>query len=92
MDGLSRSINLQLDLWHLSAAEKEVAFLLLKGLSLREIAAARHTSEKQRACNPARFTPNPSCRPLGAVGFLPGGPLPPFAAPAVDRSRGSGIS
>lgn len=46
MDGLSLSIGLQLDEWHLSAAEKEVAFLLLKGLSLKEIAQARGTSEK----------------------------------------------
>jgi DNA-binding CsgD family transcriptional regulator len=46
LDGLSRSIDLQLDQWQLSAAEKEVAFFLLKGLSLKEIAAARHTSEK----------------------------------------------
>ena len=30
----------------MSAAEKEVAFLLLKGLSLKEIAIARRTSEK----------------------------------------------
>lgn len=46
LDGLSQSISLQLDQWQLSAAEKEVAFLLLKGLSLKEIAAARHTTEK----------------------------------------------
>lgn len=46
VDGLSRSIDRQLDQWHLSAAEKEVAFLLLKGLSLKEIAVARDTSEK----------------------------------------------
>lgn len=46
LDGLSLSISLQLDQWQLSGAEKEVAFLLLKGLSLKEIAAARHTSEK----------------------------------------------
>lgn len=46
LDGLSRSIDLQLDQWQLSAAEKEVAFLLLKGLSLKEIAVARGTSEK----------------------------------------------
>ena len=46
LDGLSRSISLQLDQWQLSAAEKEVAFLLLKGLSLKEIAAARRTTEK----------------------------------------------
>jgi DNA-binding CsgD family transcriptional regulator len=46
LDGLSHSIGLQLDQWQLSAAEKEVAFLLLKGLSLKEIAQARSTSEK----------------------------------------------
>lgn len=46
LDGLSLSISLQLDQWQLSTAEKEVAFLLLKGLSLKEIAAARQTSEK----------------------------------------------
>ena len=46
LDGLSQSIALQLDQWELSAAEKEVAFLLLKGLSLKEIAVARGTSEK----------------------------------------------
>lgn len=46
LDGLSHSINLQLDQWQLSVAEKEVAFLLLKGLSLKEIASARGTSEK----------------------------------------------
>jgi DNA-binding CsgD family transcriptional regulator len=46
LDGLSQSIDRQLEQWQLSAAEKEVAFLLLKGLSLKEIAAARGTSEK----------------------------------------------
>jgi DNA-binding CsgD family transcriptional regulator len=46
VDGLSRSIDAQLDRWLLSAAEKEVAFLLLKGLSLKEIATARGTSGK----------------------------------------------
>jgi DNA-binding CsgD family transcriptional regulator len=46
LDGLARSIDLQLDHWQLTSAEKEVAFLLLKGLSLKEIAQARGTSEK----------------------------------------------
>lgn len=46
VEGLSQSIDRQLDHWQLSAAEKEVAFLLLKGLSLKEIAIARGTSEK----------------------------------------------
>ena len=46
VEGLARSIDQQLDLWQLSAAEKEIAFLLLKGLSLREIAGLRGTAEK----------------------------------------------
>lgn len=46
VEGLSQSIDQQLTVWNLSAAEKEVAFLLLKGLSLKEIAEVRNTTEK----------------------------------------------
>ena len=46
VEGLSRSIDAQLNGWRLSPAEKEVAFLLLKGLGLREIADLRGTHEK----------------------------------------------
>lgn len=46
VEGLARSIDEQLDRWQLSAAEKEIAFLLLKGLSLKEIAQLRGTGEK----------------------------------------------
>lgn len=46
LEGLSQEIELQLDTWKLSASEKEVAFLLLKGLSQKEIAEIRNTSEK----------------------------------------------
>lgn len=46
LEGLSSAIDEQLNKWGLTAAEKEVAFLLLKGLSLKEIAAARNTTEK----------------------------------------------
>lgn len=46
VEGLARSIDQQLERWRLSAAEKEIAFLLLKGLSLKEIAALRGTGEK----------------------------------------------
>lgn len=46
VEGLARSIDRQLDQWQLSVAEKEVAFLLLKGLSLKDIAALRGTAEK----------------------------------------------
>lgn len=46
VEGLARSIDAQLDRWQLSAAEKEIAFLLLKGLSLKDIAQLRGTGEK----------------------------------------------
>ncbi len=46
VDGLSKAIDQQMSKWNLSAAEKEVAFLLLKGLSLKEIADVRGTGEK----------------------------------------------
>ncbi len=44
--GLSDSIDHQLEVWKLTRAEKEVALLLLKGLSLKEISTLRSTSER----------------------------------------------
>jgi DNA-binding NarL/FixJ family response regulator len=46
IEGLAEEIERQLTSWELTASEKEVAFLLLKGLSLKEIAEIRKTSEK----------------------------------------------
>lgn len=46
VDGLSNAIDAQLQRWELSPSEKEVALFLLKGLSLKEIAELRHTTEK----------------------------------------------
>lgn len=46
VDGLSAEINKQLDEWHLTEAEKRVAYLMLKGFSIKEIADLRKTSEK----------------------------------------------
>ena len=43
---LSEAINNQLTDWQLTDSEKEVARLLLKGISLKEIAAIRNTTEK----------------------------------------------
>jgi DNA-binding NarL/FixJ family response regulator len=43
--GLADAIDRQLDRWALSPAEKEVALLLLKGLSHKEIGALRNVSE-----------------------------------------------
>lgn len=46
IQGLSIAIDAQLARWSLSPSEKEVAILLLKGLSLKEIAVLRNTAEK----------------------------------------------
>jgi DNA-binding CsgD family transcriptional regulator len=43
--GLSDSIDDQLSRWELTPAEKEVARLLLKGLSLKEVASVRGVTE-----------------------------------------------
>ena len=40
------AIDRQLGRWNLTTAEKEVAFLLLKGFGFKEIATLRNTSEK----------------------------------------------
>lgn len=45
MDGLSEAISAQFDQWGLTAAEADIAGLMLKGMSLKEIAALRETSE-----------------------------------------------
>ncbi|MEM7246482.1 MAG: LuxR family transcriptional regulator [Acidobacteriota bacterium] len=46
LQGLGQLIEEQFETWGLSAAEKEVGFLLLKGLSLKEIAAIRETTDR----------------------------------------------
>jgi len=54
LDGLSRAIEAQFAAWNLTPAEADVAGLLLKGASLREIAGVRRTSEatiRQQAQN-----------------------------------------
>jgi DNA-binding CsgD family transcriptional regulator len=46
LQGLAVAIDRQLERWSLSPAEREVALLLLKGLSHKEIAGVRATSER----------------------------------------------
>ena len=45
MNGLGDEIDKQFDKWGLTAAEREVAMLILKGLRHKEIAVARNTTE-----------------------------------------------
>ena len=46
LQGLGDAIDEQFRRWNLTEAEREVALLLLKGLSLKEIAQVRSTSER----------------------------------------------
>lgn len=46
LDGLGAAIDSQFAAWSLSEAEREVGLLLIKGLSLKEIAELRQTSER----------------------------------------------
>lgn len=46
IEGLSQEIDSQLITWGLTAAEKDITFLILKGLSNKEIGSVRDTSER----------------------------------------------
>jgi DNA-binding CsgD family transcriptional regulator len=46
LEGLGAAIERQCDRWGLTEAEREVALLLLKGLSMKEVADVRGTSER----------------------------------------------
>ena len=46
MTGLSQAIDEQLQNWSFTQAEKDIGLLLLKGLSFKEIAELRQTSER----------------------------------------------
>ena len=46
LQGLGAAIHRQFDAWHLTKAEAEVGLLILKGLSHKEIARVRQTSER----------------------------------------------
>lgn len=46
LNGLGEAIETQFSRWNFTEAEREVALLLLKGLSLKEIAAVRSTTER----------------------------------------------
>jgi len=46
LNGLGEAINAQFSRWNLTEAEREVALLLLKGLSNKEAATVRATSER----------------------------------------------
>jgi DNA-binding CsgD family transcriptional regulator len=87
--GLGAAIDRQFERWALSPAEREIALLLLKGLSLKEVAAARETSERtvrQQALGVYRKAGLAGRAELAAF-FLEDLLLP--AAPADPRRAGS---
>lgn len=71
IDGLSVEINNQLDHWRLTEAEKEVSFLLLKGLSNKEIAGIRNTGvQTVRTQTNAIYTKSGLLRRSGLSAFF----------------------
>jgi DNA-binding CsgD family transcriptional regulator len=46
LEGLASAIDRQFETWNFTESEKEISLLLLKGLSLKEIAELRQTSER----------------------------------------------
>ena len=81
LEGLGAAIDREFAKWSLTEAERDVALLLLKGLSHKEIAAARHTSEgtvRQQALAIYRKAGLTSRSNLAAF-FLEGLSLPPRA-------------
>ena len=81
LEGLGAAIEREFAKWRLTEAERDVALLLLKGLSHKDIAAARHTSEgtaRQQSLAIYRKAGITSRSSLAAF-FLEGLSLPPRA-------------
>lgn len=88
IEGLSKSIDLQLSKWNLSNAEKEVALLLLKGLSLKEIAEIRNTTEKTaRVQSIAIYSKSGLAGRSELAAFFLEDLLQPQSPPAAEPSR-----
>lgn len=91
IDGLSHAIEEQFDRWRLSASESEIAGLMLKGLSHKEIARLRHTSEatiRQQATSVYKKSGLAGRTELAA--FFLEDLLAPNAVASTKRANGSG--
>lgn len=86
--GLALQIDRQFTTWSLTAAEKEVALLLIKGLSFKEIAKIRDTKEKTvRLQSSAVYKKSSlSGRAELAAFFLEDLLLPQNSPPSLDES------
>ncbi len=93
LQGLGALIDRQFDAWVLSPAEREVGLLLLKGLSLKDIAEARQTNEstaRQQALALYRKAGLAGRAELSAF-FLEDLLLPPSPAAAGAPQRGAPV-
>ena len=85
--GLGEAVSGQFDRWLLTPAEQEVALMLIKGLSHKEVAQVRGTSEPDRAPAGARdIQEGRGERSGGIVGVLPGG-----SPPSDPAARAAGV-
>ena len=84
MRGLSTAIDEQFDSWNLTAAEKDVALLLLKGFSHKEVAetsrSGRADCQEQAGARGLPKVQSERAREPGCV-------LPRGSALTLDRSR-----
>ncbi len=89
LQGLGEAIDRQFERWHLTAAEREIGLLLLKGLSHKEIANIRKTNEqtvRQQSLSLYRKAGLSGRNDLSAF-FLEDLLLPSAAASTANRSE-----
>ncbi len=89
LEGLGEAIDRQFERWHLTAAEREIGLLLLKGLSHKEIANIRKTNEqtvRQQSLSLYRKAGLSGRNDLSAF-FLEDLLLPSTTASAANRSE-----
>lgn len=93
--GLKAGIDMQFEEWGMTAAEREVGLLILKGLSHKEIAALRATTEatvRQQAQAIYRKSSLPGKTAFSAYFlediFAPDGAIGVAAAPAMEAPQG----
>jgi hypothetical protein len=72
LNGLGQAIDAQLSRWNLTEAEREVALLLLKGLSTKELPRSAPPADRSGA-GPLDLLQGWTDRPCGPVGVLPEG-------------------
>ncbi len=91
LQGLAAAIDRQFERWNLTPAEREIGLLLLKGLSHKEVATVRETTERtvrQQAL--VLYRKAGLCRANRARGVLPRRPAAPGASLMRTRQDARG--